>query len=288
MVKISEAYRQMVQELETIYEPGEAKAIARILFEDGFGIRNTAREEELTAEQKSQLARFTSRLLRHEPVQYVLDSAQFYGLTFKVGPEVLIPRQETEELVYWILGTLDKKPLRLLDIGSGSGCIPVVLKDKRPMWQCSGIDISEEALQLARENAALNRVEIDFLHIDILDEKQCKKLGRFEAIVSNPPYIPDKEAALMPENVKRFEPRRALFVEDDDPLLFYRRITEFAKQHLTEGGWLFFETNEYNAGEVSEVVERQGFGMVELKKDLNGKKRMLRACRDHSCPPAEA
>lgn len=276
---INQAYQQLTIALSKLYDPGEAKSIARIVFEDAFGIHNLARQDELLPEQEQQLQQISTRLLQHEPVQYVLGMADFYGLKFKVDRRVLIPRQETEELVHWMLETLPAGPLRLLDIGAGSGCIPVTLKKQRPEWEIWALDISPGALELAAENARMNGVGVHFQQLDILDEVQWGGLGRFDAIASNPPYIPAREAALMPEHVMRYEPSLALFVENENPLLFYRTIGRFAFEYLSPGGRLFFETNEFNANEVVETVRSQGFKEVELKRDLNGKERMVQGRR---------
>ncbi|MCB9265355.1 MAG: peptide chain release factor N(5)-glutamine methyltransferase [Lewinellaceae bacterium] len=262
--------------LEPLYGPGEAKSITRIVFEDAFGIRNPNRKEALNPEQQKRLNEISARLREQEPVQYILGEADFYGLRFSVDRRVLIPRPETEELVHWMLETLKGPPLRVLDIGTGSGCIPVTLKKHRPKWDVWATDISPGALELASENAARNGVEARFQQADILEEAQWVKFGRFDAIVSNPPYIPEQQASLMPENVWRYEPRQALFVENEDPLLFYHTISRFATRKLLPGGWLFFETNEFNAGEVAKILVEQGFMQVELKLDINGKERMAR------------
>lgn len=273
---IHQAYQQLVAALEKCYDSGEAKSIARIVFEDAFGIHNFSRQEALSPAQASQLREITARLLAHEPVQYILGIADFYGLKFKVDARVLIPRQETEELAHWMLETLERKVLTVLDIGTGSGCIPVTLKQQRPEWDVWAVDISQDALELAAENARMNGVELHLRQTDILDETLWAALGQFDAIASNPPYIPTREAALMPEHVKRFEPPLALFVDNEDPLVFYRAITRFAQMHLKPGSWLFFETNEFNAGEVAEWLRNQRFKEVELKRDLSGKERMVR------------
>ena len=275
---VSEAYREFVEVLASIYGTGEAKSIARIVFEDVFSVYDFSSEAELNIGQQLELEKIQKRLQKHEPVQYVFGMADFYGLKFKVTPDVLIPRQETEELVYWILETAKESPsiLNLLDIGTGSGCIPVSIKKNMSKLAVSGIDISQKALDIASENAKRNSVEVDFLKFDILKEEAWDKLGSFDIIVSNPPYIPLKESDLMPDSVKLFEPEEALFVYDEDPLLFYKKISSFALKHLTPGGWLFFECNEFNAKKALALLEQFGFEDCQLMKDLNGKERMLR------------
>lgn len=276
---IETAYRQLISKLGGIYEPGEAASVARIVFEDALGIRNLNRQDKLKPGQMVLLEAISGRLLQQEPVQYVLGTADFYGLKFKVDERVLIPRQETEELVHWILEENGEAPLRVLDIGAGSGCIPITLKKHRHFWQVESVDISADALELARANAEMNRVEVLFSQIDILDRAQWKSLGDYDLVVSNPPYIPMEESTLMPEWVLRYEPHLALFVDQGGPLLFYQVIAEFAFTALRPEGKLFFEVNEFNAGEVVQVIEKKGFKSIELKKDINGKNRMLKGKR---------
>lgn len=276
---VAQAYHQLWEALITRYDEGEARSIARIVFEDEFGVTNVQRRDHLAPYQLMRLSRIQSRLLNDEPLQYVLGQADFYGLKLQVDEHVLIPRQETEELVHWILETIreEKKGTgRVLDIGTGSGCIPIALKKEAPGLEVHALDISEEALRVARANRDRYGVSLHLHHLDILDEGAWPGLPVFDLIVSNPPYIPEGEAHLVPDNVKRYEPRRALFVDDADPLLFYRSITAFAGRRLLPGGWLFFEVNEYRAGEVVALLQAAGLEQVELRKDMNGKERMVR------------
>lgn len=276
---IEKAYRSLLKSLETIYEEREAKSIARIVFEEVFQISNFKRQDELSTLQFSSLTEIEKRLLTHEPVQYVLGVADFFGLKFKVDKHVLIPRQETEELVFWILEEMREIPnfweLRVLDIGTGSGCIPIALKNKRQQWKIDALDVSPDALKIARENAKLNKTEIHFFQVDILKEAQWSEINAYNIIVSNPPYIPKKEKYRLSENVAGFEPHLALFVENDDPLLFYKKISRLAFLKLKPNGKLFFETNEFNAEEVLKTIVNQGFKNCRLKKDLSGKNRMI-------------
>lgn len=275
-MQVLTAYRRFFRRLASIYEAGEAASIARIVFEDVFGIRNLQRQDNFSPEQAEQLEAITARLLQHEPVQYVLGMADFYGLKFRVGPGVLIPRQETEELVHWILEENGPGPLRLLDIGAGSGCIPITLKKYRPLWQIEAMDVSPQALALARENAELNNTAVRFEERDILDRKAWMERGLYDIIVSNPPYILRRETHLMPQRVLDYEPHLALFVDGEEALLFYQAIAEFASGALRKGGSLFFEVNEFNAGEVVQFLEKQGFSSVSLRQDLNSKDRMVK------------
>ena len=278
-MKIKNVYQNFLNSLFSIYDKREAKSIARIVFEDEFRIYNFEREDEFSSEAINTLRAIESRLLNNEPVQYVLGKADFYGLKFKVNQNVLIPRQETEELVLWILENtkLSNDRISVLDIGTGSGCIPIVLKKKMPAWKIDAIDISEDALSIAQENAKLNEVEVNFFKADILDEESWSKFKKYDIIVSNPPYIPENEEHLMPRNVIDFEPHLALFVKNETPLIFYKKIAEFAKEKLKERGILFFETNEFNAREVLQIIEDEGLVGVVLKNDLNEKPRMISA-----------
>ena len=252
----------------------------------------------MSEDQITQLTIITQRLLQYEPVQYVLGEADFYGLKFRVNANVLIPRHETEELVYWIIETVKERSRRtmdieyrvnpsdlipqhlsvstLLDIGTGSGCIPITIKKKCPEITVHALDVSDGALEVAHENAMLNRVEVAFHLMDILNETRWEELPTFDIIVSNPPYIPMKEKALMPTHVLAFEPSLALFVENDEPLLFYQIICSFAMQKLKKGGLLFFELNEFSGEKVLDWMKQTGFQECELKKDLNGKIRMAK------------
>lgn len=275
----SELLLQLSLELEAVYEPSEARQVSRIVLEDAFGVKNFSRELFFTPDDAVRLEGIKKRLLQHEPVQYILGEADFYGLKFKVDQRVLIPRQETEELVHWILETLPLSAnARVLDIGAGSGCIPVTLKVKRPGLQVSALDVSEGALDIAAENAARHNAAVQFLHADILQASQWPE-GFFDAIVSNPPYIPREEEALMPLRVLEFEPHIALFAGNEDPLIFYRRIAEFALERLSKGGFLFFETNEFNAHAVIDMLKALGFQGLELRQDMQGKDRMVKCSR---------
>lgn len=281
-MKIVNAFQNFVEKLSHIYDAGEARSIARIVFEDAFQVRNVESQRAFPAEQEAYLQNITSRLLRHEPVQYLLGEADFYGLKFNVDPHVLIPRQETEELVHWMMETIkanERRDYAILDIGTGSGCIPIALKKHVPESTVFAMDISTAALTIAKANAERNNTRITFIHADILDQNACSDLEKFDVIVSNPPYIPQRERSLMPAHVLAHEPELALFVTDENPLLFYDTIADFAQSHLEPGGWLFFECNEYNARQVVELLQIKGLLHVILQHDLNGKERMIRCKR---------
>ena len=278
-MNIEKTFQNLCDSLTSIYDKKEAKSIARIVFEDAFQIFNFERKDEFPQLKTEKLEAIKTRLLRHEPIQYILGEADFYGFKFKVNGHVLIPRQETEELVYWILeDNLDTgKELNVLDIGTGTGCIPITLKIKRPNWKIEAIDISENALKIAQENASKYAVDVEFYVKNILDEVDGKVIEKYDVIVSNPPYIPKNETYLMPKQVVDFEPQNALFVQNEDPLIFYRKITKFAFQNLKKEGLLYFETNEYNAKKVVKLIDKQGFRCADLKQDMSGKDRMIKA-----------
>lgn len=277
MLTIQQAYQQFIQQLAPVQGEREAKSIARIVFEDAFHLFDYQATQPFL--QLEKLQAIQARLANNEPVQYILGQADFYGLKFKVTPDVLIPRPETEELVYWVLETVQTTTLKIVDIGTGSGCIPITLKKKLPKAEIVGLDVSEAALKIAQENAQLNQVEVTFQVVDILKEKNWSALPSFDIIISNPPYIPYHEIGLMPKQVTDFEPNLALFVENDDALIFYATIAQFAQRKLNKNGQLFFECNEFNAKEVVLILEKLGFSKVELAKDMEGKERMVKAVR---------
>ena len=230
----------------------------------------------LTETELQQLEKALERLKKHEPIQYITGQTEFFGLTFKVNPAVLIPRPETEELVQWILDDIEKtgkKILNILDIGTGSGCIAVSLAKNLPNSKVSAIDISEEALKTAQGNAQMNGVEIEFLQKDILSTASLPV--KYDIIVSNPPYVRDLEKEAMHRNVLDFEPESALYVKDHDPLIFYQKISELADNSLKENGSVYFEINQYLGKETEEVLKNKNF-QTQLKKDIFGVDRMLK------------
>lgn len=276
MTTIHQAYQQLVQALTALYENREANNMARIVFEDAFKIFTF--DSSLPFSFSDQLNEIQKELLQKKPLQYVLGQADFYGLKFKTTPAVLIPRPETEELIYNLLESIEVPPKSILDIGTGSGCIPITLKKKLENTTVYAVDISAKALEIAQENARLNEVEVHFLEIDILNKKLWNQLPKVDIIISNPPYIPMAEKALMNAQVIDYEPSEALFVENEQPLIFYQTITAFAQQYLNKNGWLYFECNEFNAPEVKKMLEAHQFQAVELLKDMEGKNRMVRGC----------
>lgn len=236
-------------------------------------------ERELPAEQVQKLKDILQQLQTGKPLQYILGHTEFYGLPFMVNSSVLIPRPETEELVQWVLSeTGSRNPLCILDIGTGSGCIPVTLKKHLPRAQVSAIDISTDALATAKSNAELNKVDVEFIKTDILNPDSTSIPNtRYSIIISNPPYVTQQEKSEMHTNVLNYEPHLALFVEDNNPLIFYRAIADFALQHLENGGLLFLEINENLGKETVELLVDKGFTDIELRKDMRGKNRMIKA-----------
>ena len=275
-------FRQQKQiELSEHYDDGEAKRILQILAEEllphysQFDLRNPAFN--LNKEDLILLNRRLVRLSKGEPLQYVLEKAWFYNMELKVNDTVLIPRPETEELVHWIIQDWKEEEVSVLDIGTGSGCIPMAIGDNIVHAEIHAIDVSEDALQLAQLISCEQRINIQFQQIDILDRNQWSKLGSFDVIVSNPPYIPNSEKGKMKAHVLDYEPHLALFVENNDPLIFYKEICSFAHKHLKPNGSLYFECNEFNAKDVVTHLKNNGFKNTTLKKDLQGKNRMIKA-----------
>jgi release factor glutamine methyltransferase len=246
------------------------------------------RSEPLSPEAVRQLKKYTEELLAHRPVQYVLHESWFYGLKFYVDERVLIPRPETEELVEWVIAEARAADAAgsnvagsfspvILDVGTGSGCIAIALKKQLPFADVYGCDISGEALAIARRNAADLQAEIHFLQLDFRDNRQWDQSPAPRYLVSNPPYIPLKDKATMAAHVVEFEPHLALFVTDNDPLIFYRALVEFAGRKLAPGGAIFAEMNEELGSLVEELFRKAGFQQVIVKKDLQGKDRMIKA-----------
>lgn len=275
-MRTADYHSHLVAEMSPRVGAGEARSLARLVLEDVFHWREGQRARLLTQDEEILAWTIENRLKSGEPVQYITGIADFYGLQLKVSPAVLIPRPETEELVELILEDHpDGESLRVLDVGTGSGCIPLALKSQRPNWQLTGLDVSTEALKVARENDRQQGAEIDWLESDFLEEKPA---GTFNIIVSNPPYITPSEKEKMSTSTLQHEPELALFVPEEDPLLFYRQIGEFAINALAPGGSLYFELNEFNYSETGALMKQLGFREVMARQDLQGKYRMLR-CR---------
>ncbi len=275
---VREGSQYIIQHLKTICSEGEATAISRLVLENLTGGTASPKETELTPEQEATLKKILQRLTAHEPVQYILNESWFCGLKFYVDKNVLIPRPETEELVEWIISNC-KFPvdeLTILDIGTGSGCIPIALKRrirKAVVWSC---DISDAALTVAKKNAPSLGTAINFVQLDFLDQSTWSQLPSFDIIVSNPPYVPERDKESMQPNVLDYEPHTALFVPDNDALIFYKAIAEFGKLHLHKGGTVYLEIHE-SLGEATTAIFRSAGYHTELKKDMQGKDRMVKA-----------
>lgn len=285
---ILSAFNHFIEKISPIYDSGEARSIARIVFEDVFSITNFQSELSFSTENQQRLIEIETRLLTNEPIQYILGEADFFGLKFKVDKRVLIPRQETEELVAiaieFLKNSFPNYATRIrasaLDIGTGSGCIPIAIQKKIPSLYYWAIDKSGPALDLAAENDARHSNRVRFIKMDFLNTETWAEFPDFQLITSNPPYIPTAEKRLMPPRVLDFEPPEALFVDEDDPLIFYRAIATFAAQKLSPGGCLLVECNEFNAQEVGQIFDKiYPFNSIELIKDLSGKNRIVKAIK---------
>ena len=280
-------------ELQTIQEDSEIESFFFILTEFLHNLKridvSLHPEFEVSETDLEKWKTIISELKTEKPIQYITGEAWFYGLRFEVNENTLIPRPETEELVEWIVESQKSKAqnliiqksnnLTILDIGTGSGCIPIALKKAIPNAQVSAIDISEKALEMARKNASDNQVEVNFIHQDILTSQHLNLSTSqpllFDVIVSNPPYVRNLEKQEIKRNVLDYEPHLALFVDDSDALLFYRKIAQLALKSLAPNGKLFFEINQYLGNETVELLEQLGFKNIELRKDFVGNDRMI-------------
>lgn len=275
---IKKAFEHLCNELKTIYDDGEATNIAKIVFEDCYQITQSQAATNF-GEVSDLFENVIPRLLDHEPVHYITGRADFYGLQFKVNKNVLIPRSETEELVYWILNDHQESrhSLDVIDIGSGSGCIAVTLKNQRKWWRVFGMDESLDAVNVAVINAKKLKTEVEFFHFDFLDESKWSFMGMFDIIVSNPPYISNEEQDKMDEKVLRYEPSKALFPKGNDPLVFYKMLALFGSRHLKPGGRIYVEINEFMPYLTMEIFKNTyPDADIVLKNDLQGRPRMIR------------
>lgn len=282
---IQQSYKQLLFQLYEMYGDREAANIADLVIENITGFKKVDRlinkQFPLNEEQLQLLNDYTNELLKHKPVQYVLNEVWFAGMKLYVDENVLIPRPETEELVEWIVKAVASRKSQvasILDIGTGSGCIPVALKKKLPSVEVHALDISEEALNVAKRNAAIQQTKINFHLLNILDNNLWKQLPKFDIIVSNPPYVTQSEASSMQQNVLQYEPHLALFVDDEDAMKFYKAIAEFGLHHLNKDGQLFFEINEIMGKQICDLLNQYRYLNIELKKDMQNKDRMIRGC----------
>lgn len=272
--------------LSANYPQTEIRSFWLLILEHLTGLSRTDillnKNKELSEIQKEEFKTIVARLEKMEPIQYILGETEFYSLPFKVDNRVLIPRSETEELVDWILKDNAQSNGNILDIGTGSGCIAVSLAKNLAHATVFAIDVSNDAIDLASENARLNEVRIDFLHRDALADNLADTIPEhFDIIVSNPPYVCNSEKEAMSENVLDNEPHLALFVHDNDPLIFYRQIAYFAKEKLNPGGRIYFEINQAFGPETVHLLEENGFSNVELRKDIYGRDRMVKGTLIH-------
>ena len=303
------SYNELWRRLAQIYDAGEAKAIARMVYEERFGLTLPdifiGKDTQLSADHQAELEKIAERLLSHEPVQQVLGYATFCGRRYKVNSNVLTPRPETEELCQWVIEEVrDKRQevrdlskeddeFSVLDIGTGSGCIAITLAAAWPEAQVTAWDISEKALRTAQQNALLHHVRVNFEKVDILTPHSSLLTPHsslptphsslltphLSLLISNPPYICRREAEQMERNVLDYEPHEALFVPDNDPLLFYRAIADFGRQSLKPGGQLFFEINPLYVTELEDLLRSMSYHDIESRHDAYGKSRMIRATR---------
>lgn len=292
-----EQYYLLREALLRIYDESEASVITRLVVEHtGKADIRTLESADITVEQTEQINHYQQQLLSHRPVQYVLNEAWFYNQKFEVNESVLIPRPETEELVELIIKETKHQnqkvrntkyeapsdrtsyfvpPTSFLDIGTGSGCIPITIKKNIPEAEVTAVDVCSEALHIAMNNAVTHETEINFQLLDFLDESKWKELGMFDVIISNPPYIKTSESKTMNEHVLQYEPHKALFVPDDDALIFYRKIAAFATTHLKHGGKVYVEINQQLGKETANVFVERGFKDVVLIKDMSGNERFV-------------
>lgn len=284
---INDVFQSFRHELSELYNINETEALTLWAVSEIMEISKASTkafpEKELTVLQQELLSSVLIELKTGKPLQYVLGYTEFYGLKFVVNQSTLIPRPETEELVEWALASWQfavgnlQQPYSILDIGTGSGCIAISLKKHLPDIKVMAIDVSPEALQVAKTNAQLNEVMVDFIEADVLNPKSEIQNSKFTVIISNPPYVTPADKQQMHVNVVEFEPHTALFVPQNDPLLFYKAITAYAKNNLTPGGMLFLEINESYGNETVELLTNNGFTDIELKNDMSGRHRMVKA-----------
>lgn len=281
-MKIKQYRTQFIKELSSLYDAYEAESFFYLILEDKHKLRqiDLALNHELTFSETDFVVwdSFLTQLKKEVPIQYLLGKTNFYGLDFEVNENVLIPRPETEELVEWIirenLKSDKSKKIKVLDIGTGSGCIAISLAKNLPNAEVYGVDISKKAIETAKRNAINNDVDVTFVFLDILetDILTCS----FDIIVSNPPYVRNLEKEEIKRNVLDYEPHLALFVDDNDALIFYRKIAALSKSSLLENGQLFFEINQYLGKEMTDLLETMNYKNIELKKDIYDNDRMMR------------
>ncbi len=300
MNTIKSIFADYRQKLTKLYDAKESEAITLLVISEICDLSKAKikafPEKEISQQQAEKLKHTLEQLQSGKPIQYILGKTEFYGLPFYVNPSVLIPRPETEELVEWVISSVGSSEWavvngeiglgNVIDVGTGSGCIAISLKKNLPGFNVAAIDISEAALQIAKENALLNEVNVEFMEADILNlSEQLLLISNLQSpisiIISNPPYVTLHDKTKMHTNVTDFEPHSALFVPEDDPLIFYKAIADFAIKNLTPNGLLFFEINESYGADVVELLADKGFKNIELRKDMSGRDRMVRGAISH-------
>jgi release factor glutamine methyltransferase len=285
-MKLKEIQDKFHQELDALYANEEVDSFFYILIESFYKVTRIqlAMDSEMQIDSSEAVMNALELLKQQKPIQYILGETEFYGLPFKVNEHTLIPRPEAEELVEWILKHTDlNAEINILDIGTGSGCIAVSLAKYLPNAKVYALDVSKEALVIAKENADLNKVDVTFIEADILsicDAEFVSASHKFDIIVSNPPYVREKEKQHMKPNVLDNEPHLALFVKDENPLLFYNAITQFAVINLIEKGLLLFEINEYLGNDMIQLLNDNNFSNIELKQDIFKKDRMIKGVKN--------
>jgi len=271
--------------LETQYPPEEIHSLTQWILEKTCNLPRHQqiwrKDKELSHTEKQTIQMIVQRLQNSEPIQYIFGETEFYGIPFKISPDVLIPRPETEELVHRIVQEQTASNLRILDIGTGSGCIAITLAKQLTEPNVYALDNSEEALKIAQLNAQLNQVTVQFIQADIFSTNlpDSLLLPVFDLIVSNPPYVTMREKATLNPNVSDYEPHQALFVPDDDPIRFYHRIAELGWEKLNVNGSLYFEINAFYGEKISRILHQKGYRDIKLTHDLSGKERFIKAIR---------
>lgn len=280
-MKLKDIQNTFHRTLDSIFGEEEVNSFFFMLIEYYYGVSRIqlAMDSDFAVDDYEKIINALELLKQQKPIQYIIGETAFYGLAFKVNEHVLIPRPETEELVEWILKKVDNnKPINVLDIGTGSGCIGISLAKNLPKAKVYALDVSPDALKTAKQNAKLNDVNIEFIEADILSIQDgvLENDVNFDIIVSNPPYIREQEKEQMKPNVVENEPHLALFVKDENPLLFYEAITQFASNNLTNDGQLFFEINEYLGNDMIDLLSHNDFRNIQLKQDVFKKDRMIK------------
>lgn len=286
-MQIKQLAQKFLNDLKPLYQEDEAQTLFLFTIHHYLNFSRAdyslKKEQQISLDDLQKIETVLEKLREGKPIQYILGETYFYGLPFKVNPSVLIPRPETEELVEWIISvcnsstTLNSKLSTIIDIGTGSGCIAISLKKNLPNTKVFALDIAADTIATAKENAILNNVEVEFIQDDILHPQYAIRNTPYDIIVSNPPYIKEDEKPEMHQNVLANEPHRALFVTNENPLIFYDAIANFALKNLAENGLLFFEINEYLGKLTVDLLKDKGFENIGLRKDMQGKDRMIMA-----------